>query len=860
MTDYRLPKYFIPKNYAIVLDASLARSTFIGQLTLQGKIAMPTNTLELHAKDVTLQSVKAKVGNKRVTTSKIKYHKDRETVEITFKAPLAKGLITLEIAYKGKVSGSLHGLYLAKDGAEKALVSQCEAPFARSIFPCLDEPEFKATLQWTVKTDPDCTVITNGILESSKKKSGKVVHTFKRTRVIPTYLAALTIGQYEGSKAIKVNGIPCRTWAGPGKIGLTGFAQEVTQFVLPWYENYFGQKYNYQKLDQVAVPGFDAGAMENVGAIFYRQSLLLMQPGQTSWNAQKRIAEVIAHEIAHQWFGNLVTMKWWDDLWLNEAFATWIAYKVVDIWKPDWRLWDDYLESKEGALAADALVNTHPIYAEVKSPAEATELFDVITYEKGCAVLRMAEGYLGEKTFREGMRRYQRAFKNSNATGNDLWTQLAEASSQPIDILMQSWVSQSGFPLVTVELQAGNKLVLSQKRYFAHPDEIKKTNTQVWHIPLVIRYGAKDKVYEQRVLMDQPSMQVTLKHQATWVFANANSTGFYRQQISDAALKTLLDIGLPYLTPAERKTLIEDEWALTRCGRANIVRFMNVLTAFRGEKDHIVVRTLEARLGGIEHRLVNDGDRELLRQYIRFLFAPQKQELGFERIANEPPQKAVRRASMLRVLGDLGRDPAVLKAADTLRDCELADPASVDANIAGSAISLAALNGKEKLLKLYVDTYLARKKAKAAPDLQGRYLGALVAFEDPNVVSEVLALCLTDTIPQEQLRTLLGPMLANRESQQAAWEFLKKNWKTLAPRVGSMGISRLIEATGALPFELRRDVVDFFTKNPVEEAKRALQKALEAMDLRHDLVRREAGALGQWLRDNSASLNFKATA
>ncbi|RYF03432.1 MAG: M1 family peptidase, partial [Deltaproteobacteria bacterium] len=348
--------------YNILLRASPRRRSFTGRVEIDAQARTQTDSLELHARGLRLLAASVVCGGKRLV-ARVQKHKERETVSLHLPRPV-RGRLTIVCDYDGKLGAGMHGLYLAQDGTERAIVSQCEATDARAIFPCLDEPAFKAKLAWQVQTDAGLCVVTNGVPRGSQKVRGKdeVLHTFAPTHPVSTYLSAVTIGHFEASRTQKVLGTPCRVLAGVNKVAQTAFAQSVTAFVLPYYTDYFGQRYRYQKLDQVAVPGFDAGAMENVGAIFYRQTLLLMQQDAVSWSGQKRIAEVIAHEIAHQWFGNLVTMQWWDDLWLNEAFATWIAYKVCDVWHPEWRMWDDFFVSKMDAMHADGLASTHPIY------------------------------------------------------------------------------------------------------------------------------------------------------------------------------------------------------------------------------------------------------------------------------------------------------------------------------------------------------------------------------------------------------------------------------------------------------------------------------------------------------------------
>ena len=838
------------------LDASPRRSSFCGHVVIGLDVLVSTAMIELHVRELKLSGVTVKRGSHKLTAH-VQAHPERQTIEIHLSRPLPPGRATLRIGFAGKLSNGMHGLYLAKDGADSAVVSQCEATDARSIFPCFDEPGFKATLRWTVRTDPGLMVITNGRPASCRRAGHRAVHRFEPTRVMSSYLAAITIGRYEASKPKRIGRVPNRIIAVPGKQGQTASAQQVTAHVLPWYEAYFAHPYYYQKLDQVAVPGFDAGAMENVGAIFYRQSLLLMQPGATSWQGQKRIAEVIAHEIAHMWFGNLVTMIWWDDLWLNEAFASFMAYKAIDVWQPDWRIWDDFLEASQGALTADALLSTHPIYSEVKSPAEATELFDVITYEKGCAVLRMVERYLGETSFRDGMRRYIAKHKNGNASGRDLWQALGAQVKQPVEAMMQPWISGPGFPLVAVShfrRDGRDILHLSQRRFFANRDEMVRSHDEIWPIPVVVRYGDANGTHCQRLLVSEREMSVAIEADTPvrWLYANADAAGFYRLHFEEACLRRLLSEGLSQLTPAERVSLIEDQWALVRNGLSDCEQFMDLVAAFHNERDHMVTRTLVNRLASLDDYLVRDDERPLLAALVRNLFSPHLAELGWEPLPEEAAAEAVRRAVLVQALAKIGRDPTVISEAEHRQAIEAEQAASVEPNLAGAVVQVTALQGDTKRLSTYVGIYAARWRARLSPELQSRYLHALCWFKQPAVVKRILRLCIDGTLPQDQLRLVLAPMLSSHHSARLTWLFLKKNWKAIAPRIGSMGMARLVEATGALPLDLRADVERFFAENPVDEAQRALKKALEAMALRAELITREASRLGDWLRRNRA--------
>ncbi|HEY8369128.1 MAG TPA: M1 family aminopeptidase, partial [Thermodesulfobacteriota bacterium] len=630
------------------------------------------------------------------------------------------------------------------------------------------------------------------------------------------------------------------------------FAEEVTAFTLAWFEEYFGQPYHYGKLDQVAVPGFDAGAMENAGAIFYRRNLLLMDPASASWRQQKAVAETIAHELSHQWFGNRVTMKWWDDLWLNEAFATWIATKAIDAWKPEWRLWDEFQADRTRAMATDALVSTRAIWSPVKSPAEAVEQFDVITYEKGGAVLRMLERYLGEATFRQGMRAYVDAFKDANASGDDLWEKLGEASGEPVAPMMRTWVAQPGFPVVSVEaVETGERTTLrfGQRRFFANPKEAAAGSDARWHVPIVVRYGVDGEVREQRALLTEASADVTLEGRADWVHANADQIGFYRLAPERGLLDALLAKGLRHLTPAERVGLLDDQWALVRSGASDIARFMDVLGAFGDERDFTVVEALAGRLDYLAYRLVEPADQPAFARLVERLFSGQLAELGWEPTAGESQETAVRRATVIAALGDTARLPEVLAEAERRQPAEQADPRAIEPNLAGVVVRLAARRGDAARFEAYVETYKRRKAAGAPPQESARYLYALPCFESQDLILRLLGLIFrSDVVPQEQIGILLQQMLGQKAARMPTWQAIKSNWGDLKERVGAMGLSRLVRAASGLPIEVRRDVADFFAKNPVEEARRALAQALESLDLDAELIARERDRLAGWLR------------
>lgn len=852
---FRLPRDVVPRAYAIDLTTSPRRKSFSGSVAIELELRAPTESIVLHARGLKLRVATVRIGRKR-HAARVRYQRERETASLHFDADLPKGPALLEIEFAGKLDERMHGLYLARSGPEIAIVSQCEAADARAIFPCFDEPDRKATFEWTVRTDPGLTVITNGLPRGVRtdRASGLAVHRFEPTPVLPTYLAAVAVGDFESTRERRVKGVPCRVVVPAGKLAQAAFAEEATDAVLPWFTVWFGQRYHYGKIDQVAVPGFDAGAMENAGAIFYRQQLLLLDEATTSWHGRKQIAETIAHEIAHQWFGNRVTMCWWDDLWLNEAFATWISHKAVDAWRPDWRIWDDFQTLRRAAMALDALESTHPIYTPVASPAQATEMFDAITYYKGCCVLRQLEGWLGEEPFRAGLRAYMKRYKDRNAAGADLWRTIGESAGADVLTVARSWTEQAGFPLVRIDARDGGRgtvLRVEQRRFFARPEGGDADET-LWALPLQIRWSDGARTHVHRELVRERVTEIELPARAAWVHGNADAIGFYRVELAPSLLDDAA-AAAAQLSPAERQALLDDAWALVMAGRQPIDRFLDLLAAFAGETDYVVLEAMASRASVLMYRIGDDAIAAQLRAFFRALFAPSLDVLGWEAEEGEPPERAVARAQVVGVLGELCRDEAVLDRAEAIAAQERAAAESVDANLAAVVVRLSAIRADKRRLGALVDEYVARRDRGAPPEEQSRYLRALGAMEAPAVLREVHRLTLGETIPQEQVVSVLRSLFGRPGQALATWRFFRQHWDEVAGRTGPMGISHLVESLGRLPRAQKREVERFFAAHPVEEAKRALRQALEEIDLYADLREREAPRLAAWLRSRRES-------
>lgn len=846
---YRLPKHVVPTRYDVHLNARLEEQAFAGSVAIELKIKDTCDSIVLHAKALQLGDATLVCSGERLQ-GEIQLDSDREIVRIHFPSPISPGVASLQLTFQGEVSQGLEGLYVATDGPERLLCTQAWPTAARSIFPCFDEPAFKARFAFQIITSADATVLTNSpLLEvTAGEESSSKTWSFAPTKPMSSYLVALVVGQIASTQEQRVNNTPIRVWSLEGKQDMGTFAHEYTTRLLPLYETYFGIPFYWDKYDQVAVPGFALGAMENSGLVLFRQTALLLNPQSASWQAEKVVAGVVAHEFAHMWFGNLASILWWDDVWLSEAFAEWFAFKAVDLLSPHYHIWNDFQTLKDQALAADALQSTHPIYSPVATPAEALELFDAITYLKGCSVLRMLENYLGEEAFRTGIQRYMAEFAERNASGTDLWRNLQVASDEPVTELMESWIMQGGYPIIDVSMEtvgSDTALRLRQRRFLSSPHS--SSEEQRWLVPVVIRFEDNQGIRNLRYLLREPEATVPLALQGElrWCNVNAAEIGFYRQNPTKAVLEGLL-AHLPRLSPGEQMGLLGDQWALVRNGAVGIRQGLDVTAAMAAIPRHNVLKQVVAHLHTVEELLEDAAEPQALqrfRSWVHGLFAHQLVELGFEPRKDEGQNDAQRRKHLVDAMTNLAQDQQAIEEARTWADREVRDPQSVDPNLAAVFIAAAARFGDQERFNHYVAVYRQRKAGAAAPQETDRYLHSFATFRDPALVQQTLALMDERVIPQESIISVLKSMLAQRHAQHATWSYVKQRWGEIEQH-GGLLIGGLVEATGQLPLSLRGEIVSFFDDNLHGAAQQSYARAVETMDqlaefkerTRHDLI------------------------
>lgn len=837
--NFRLPTSIRPSRYDAHLSLDLSAKTFEGKVTIELSLEGAVNELLLHAVELNVSSAKVRFeGGERTGT--VKTVAASETVVLGFDEPVPKGAVALELSWTGRFSPGLRGLYM---GGQVA-VTQFEAADARRLFPCFDEPLFKAKWKVTLEVPSKAVALGNQKVASEEEKGSRRVVRFEETEVLSSYLVAIAVGELAGCPEELAAGIPVRTWAVPEKVQLTKFGQDVALNVLPRLQDYFGLPYAFTKVDQVGIPDFEAGAMENAGLITYREVALLLDPKTASLPVQKRIAEVVTHELAHQWFGNWVTMVWWDDLWLNEAFATWMAYKIVDQWRPEWRIWLNFDAGKASALVLDALRSTHPIRGEVRNAAEATESFDAITYEKGGAVLRMIESYLGEEKFRDGIRAYMKRHARGNAVADDLWRALAEASSEPVVELANAWINKSGYPLVNVE-RSENSVTLSQRRFYSEPGV---RSDETWPVPVILRFMDDGGIHEHRVLFRGATQKIELKAEGhvRWVCGNGGNTGFYRVSYDEAGLAALAsDLGAQ--EASERIALISDRWALVRSGEAKVESLLELLSRFGGESDYAVLDELVGRLGAIDYRLVPEADLPKFRGFVRGLLAPALQKIGMDGRAEDSGDVRQQRSALVRAVAVVGRDEAVAKELRARMDRVLAGQKdALEANLHDSAVIASARTGDAALF----DGLLSAFKAEKDPAFKRRYLTGLTAFEAPALVQRAIDLAFTDVVPLQDFSSFVGGLLGNPVARAPFWRLLLQRWTEVDHQVAGapMIYRRVVEAFGGLRERAELDQARaHLAAHPNEMIKQATAQTVERLE--QDVVLRERNLhrVAQWL-------------
>ena len=824
-----------PSNYSLDFLVDLKKSKFDGAAVITAHAVKPVKLVTLNAADLKISKCRVIVDGKDIA-KKFKLDKEKEELVISLKERGANGEMRIELGFSAPLNESLTGFYkstyLDTKGKKKYLAStDFEPADARRMFPCFDEPAQKATFDVSITTDKNLAVVSNTLPlneESVGKSLKKTV--FHTTPPMSTYLFYVGVGDFEFLEG-KHKDCIVRIVTTPGKKKNAAFALDCTIKFLKYYEDYFGTPYPLPKLDLLAIPDFKSGAMENWGAITFREVYLLYDPETSSKVGKQSVADTIAHELAHQWFGNLVTMKWWNDLWLNESFATFMAYKAVDHYYPEWEYWSGWLEEQvAGAFGLDALKTSHPINVEVEHPQDVAEIFDAISYNKGGSVLRMLESYLGEEKFAEGLKLYISRHAYSNTVTTDLWNALEEVSREPVKEIMSDWTGQTGYPMISAELK-GSKLELSQERFYL--EKPSKPDHAKWIVPLVTSIDGLEK----SIRLDERSKTIELSQPFKAIKLNAGQKGFYKARYSKELLDALKDgVKSKKLSVHDRWGVQADVFSLAKSSQTTLKEYFNLSTYYGNEEDYLVASEVLGRLFG-SYDFLDEGKSRAEAGILARKFArKQLERLGWDAKPGEKENDSQLRGSALWVLGRIGEKDVLGEALERFKTFQK-NRKTLSPDLRGVVYSLYAIQGGVKEYTLIRKLYESEK----APDEKMRFLGALGKFKDEKLLKETLNYALTPKVRAQDIHAPFGSVASNPVGEKLAWPWLKKNWKKLLKRFGKGDnvkiLGRFIQHLGGLSdLETEKELRKFF-KKPVRGTEKALSQTLERIRINHAFVK-----------------------
>jgi puromycin-sensitive aminopeptidase len=845
--NFRLSKDVLPSRYELRFELEFDTWTSTGWERIALRSARPSREITLHAIELDIVGATIDAKNK---LERAELDTEAETATLRFASEIPAGEHILEISWKGGIRDSLRGLYRSLRGEERYAATQFEAADARRAFPCFDEPEFKARFTLELIHPAGNAAVANMPIASEEELDERRSRTlFRETPKISSYLVAFTVGPYEFTPTVTTpSGIPVRVCLPPGLAEQGIYARDAHVRSVEWLQDYTAIPYPYIKVDAIGIPDFEAGAMENPGAITYRTRLLAADDRNASIQTLKGIFSTAAHELTHMWWGDLVTMRWWTDLWLNESFASFVGEKATAALNPEWRYWRDFVADNTSAFNLDALASTHPISVEAKSAEEASQRFDAISYTKGAAVLRMIEGYLGEETFREGVRIYLKRHAEANASADDFWRALDEASGQDVTAIANAWIKEPGHPLVHIsaEQTAGAlELELRQERYFS--DSSAKPTGQMWPVPMVIKYGTADGIRERRFVLRRERETMRLEG-ARWFFPNAGGRGFYRFAFTSVE-GDLLDQGVAQLSAEERLALLDDLWALVRHGKATLATFLRRVETLRGEQDRAVLASIADALTWLANYAVRDATERPFARLVEDLFRPILDAAGWRPADGEDSDAREKRTRAIGMLGLYARSDDIRREAQRLVRAHLDDEERLHPDVAGTVVAVAATIGDDRLW----DRYVARMQQAQATDAQEetRFRQGLVFFEDPALARRTAEAVFSPLVRVQDRGIMLIPMLQFRRTRPVAWSVVKAHWDSDVANadVAPLLKQAMVNAISQLAQRgLAEEAAAFLEEKKTPDVTETVAQALERLRVNTSAAERLADELENELR------------
>ncbi|CAF1531301.1 unnamed protein product [Rotaria sp. Silwood1] len=817
----------------------------------------------LYAAELQIDQAQITLDSKDELSGTIEMDEENERVKISFDRQLEKGDCKLSLKFIGDINDRMQGFYRYKyttrDGQEVryGASTHFEPINCRRAFPCWDEPNFKATFDITLITPKNLQAISNMPIISENEYPDDhewKITKFDRTPIMSTYLVAYVVGEYDYVETEDSNGVSIRVYTPVGKKEHGNFALDIASKLLPFYAEYFNIKYPIAKADQIAIPNFPSEGMENWGLITYSETALLIDPQYSSIDSHQCVAITVAHELSHQWFGNLVTMDWWTDLWLNEGFASWIEYLAVDKFYPEFDIWSQFVADTYALfLVYDALKSSHPIEVPIEHPAEMDEIFDEISYLKGSSVLRMLHDYIGDDAFRNGLHTYLKEYSYKNTVTENLWSHLSEASDKPVNEVMSSWTLQMGYPLVTViEEQQSNQtriIKLSQQRFIA--DGSADDENLQWKIPITIFTKSNPNVVAQQILMDQPEITITLDNisENDWIKLNYHSIGLYRVKYESQTLAYLSEpIANKILSPQDRLMIQDDVATLCSAGHQSYVDYLKLLLSYKDEDNFTVWKSIASILDDLSSLIEYTDYYDQFKKYRLNMVSSIQEKLGWDAEENENSLVTMLRPVILSFMGKSG-DQAIIDEANKRFQSHI-NGDLIDPNIRAAVYIIVSCSGdentQEELRKLYKAAEMAEEKV--------RLFCSMGHSIDPNIIENTLQFIFeSDEVRTQDSTSALAGCTSSRIGRNIVWKFLQKNWMKLVERFGdnSRFLVSFVERclSDFADEETANEIKSFFDSVDTPIVKRAVKQVLEKIYMRVKVLQRDSKAIEEYLKE-----------
>ena len=777
----RLYQQFHPTSYALELSVDSEKLLFSGMVVINGqKVGRPSKRLTFHQKNLDIKAVKVTRQNKdmveEIKISRINKQAKFNELRLHSDELLYPGQYSVTIMFEGKISRQMNGIYpsfFKQAGKDKTIIAtQFESHHAREAFPCIDEPEAKATFDLKIITPDNRTLIANTPVISQTTKGKQVTRAFETTPKMSTYLLAFVYGDLEHREAKTSSGVVVSTYATKANVAFTSFALECAVKTLEFFNDYFGIAYPLTKCDMVALPDFASGAMENWGLITYREQALLVDPKNTSLVTKQYVALVVAHELAHQWFGNLVTMRWWTDLWLNEGFASWIEYLAVDKLFPEWDVWTQFIgDEQEQGLRPDSLRNTHPVEVVINHPDEIRTIFDSISYQKGSSVINMLHRYLGPETFRNGLKSYLKTHEFGNTDTVDLWSALEKVSRKPVKKFMNAWTTQAGFPVIHASVKT-DQLQLEQQQFFLDP--LVKQDGTLWPIDLEPSEPLPLDIF------DKQKISIKLPTKESRPVLNHRRFGYFRVAYDSEYLGALTkEIKAGKIAPLDRMGILSDSSEAAKAGHQKTVDVLKLLQAYSDEDSTIVWDIIASLIGNIKSVMDDESLREAMKPFITDLVKKQLDRLGWDKDKTESYFDSLLRPTILAMAASAD-EPEVLAHARLLFD-DASLPDEIHPDLRAIVFSTIARIGNkddfDKMLEMYRVTTTSEDKITLS--------GALTGFKQKELIKLALDTIATDTVRLQDVGYWVGYSFMNHYAKDQTWEWMTSNWDWLEKNLGS---------------------------------------------------------------------------